>query len=1021
MEKFYESQENVMIRVSLGDIEAYEFFLENDIDNRFQEAVLVASESLYDAYQRKSQKKDAVKRSILKYRIRNATRCTPYGLFAGVGMITVSDSTNLKLSNSGIEKRARIDMKWLFQYIALLLQNEEIIPNLRIRFNDSCYVIGDRMVNPYFSANGIQEDMKSSSYSIRHNRASEFVKKSSQKFIGYRELIEKVSLAFNVKVENIKKYIDELIKYGFLIVEIVPPLINTDAVNYVIQILDNGLGDNTYSYFLKKICQKISDYNRTSIGEGIFLYKNIVNDMKKVLESKQYLQVDTKIVLTDQTISRNVQQEVEKVFNFLTQLAAGYHEQEYIIHYKEDFLEKYGYNTEVLLLEMLDDNLGIGIPANYKNSQRKFIDYSINNDLLEVINGIIINKAITALKNNKSVIYLTDEDINILDNRKIKHENLLNSVDFVVQILAKSVEDIDRGDYRLLLSGCISSAGALNSAGRFSDMFWKDKNFDYTSIEYEQDLIGKDCIVAELVEICKTGRTANVEMNMNSIPYQICIGCNSCKDKYNISINDIYIGVDKITNQFYAKSKKMNKRIYAKTTHMLNNFFGSPAYRFLRDISTLATKYQYGEIVTSLGNPNWTYFPRIMYGKTIIRPQKWIYVNSKEKDFCEWDKKFENWLIENKVPDYVDYAISDHYLRLDLRKVEYRELLYYDSINEEIILLKEDFISEESLWVKDEQGKKHCCEMVFSFNKKKNVDANLLNIEKLPSEKPYYFNESDRLLFPGENGWYYFKLYGMKGREDEFIGVELRKIVSQLSANNIIDKHFFIRYSDKNYHTRVRFHVCKDRDNDFNVLLKKWILEEKAKGIITDLSLTVYERETERYGGNVLIPIAEEVFWKDSLFVEKMKEKCYFREIHISNEEIAIWSIWGILQSFDLNMEEAEKWLSKTILKNDYRDIYKRNEKAYKQSLKLSLGFDSDIKDLYDNRNATVRKFYCAIIKSKEENSLTNTIDEILSTLIHMFCNRYAGNNSWERKVRALTRHALHSEISYKRFGQNIK
>ena len=53
----------------------------------------------------------------------------------------------------------------------------------------------------------------------------------------------------------------------------------------------------------------------------------------------------------------------------------------------------------------------------------------------------------------------------------------------------------------------------------------------------------------------------------------------------------------------------------------------------------MATKFQIGEIVTSLGNSEWEYFPRIMYGKTILRPARWKYENTKEKDFYTWNEK----------------------------------------------------------------------------------------------------------------------------------------------------------------------------------------------------------------------------------------------------------------------------------------------------------------------------------------------------------------------------------------------
>ena len=151
-----------------------------------------------------------------------------------------------------------------------------------------------------------------------------------------------------------------------------------------------------------------------------------------------------------------------------------------------------------------------------------------------------------------------------------------------------------------------------------------------------------------------------------------------------------------------------------------------------------------------------------------------------EKKAEEEKDKLTDWLRENKVPDYVDYVIGDQYLRLDLRKKEYRELLYYDSLNENTIILREDFVSKNTGWLKDEKDKKHGCEMVFSFNRKSDRDSEKFKIEKYASEKPYYFSTNHRTLFPGEDGWYYYKLYGMKGREDEFIGIDLKEIVYKI-------------------------------------------------------------------------------------------------------------------------------------------------------------------------------------------------------------------------------------------------
>ena len=1012
MENFYTGEDFTMIRIAMGSVQDYEKFLqENQETEEFKEAILVASNNLYETLEKKNRVSEATKRAILKYKIRNAVRCTPYGLFSGVGMIVSDEKTLLKINTAKVSKRARIDMKWLFKYIKEMLRDERIMSIVKVRKNEICYVSGNRMINPYFSAKGTAEEKTCDSFSIRYTKPVQFVMEICREYISYEDVLKRVSREFCIEIERTKIFLEELIRSEFINIDIMPPLLNTDPVQYVIDKLGNRLTENNYISFLRELNCKIAGYNMTSMGEGLELYKDITNTMKSKIDINECVQVDAKINLEHQTVAKTIKREVEKTVNFLSRLAAGYSEQDYLTQYKDDFLEKYGYDTEVSILEMLDNNVGIGIPANYKNSQRKYVDYSIRNEMLDALNHIIVNKAIIAIKNNQEIIYLNDSDMDRLGKHEVRYETLLNSLDIVVQPLAKDKKDIDKGIFTLLLSGCISSAGAFNSMGRFSDMFWKDITYDNQSIEYEEELLGKEYIVAELAEIFRTGRTANVDMNMNSVPYQICIECNPCDGKKNISLNDIYIGVDRKNNRFYAKSKSLNKKIYAKTTHMLNNFFGSAAYRFLRDISSLATKFQIGEIVTSLGNSEWEYFPRIMYGKTILRPARWKYENTKEKDFYTWNEKFVKWAKENRVPDYVNYTRSDNYLRLDLRKQEYRELLYYDSLKDDVITMNEDLSSEDLVWLQDENGKKHCCEMVFPLDKKKKVHDDMHNENFLIKEKPGFFSDTSRNLFPGEEGWYYYKLYGMSGREDEFIGIELRNIVQKLSENKIIDKHFFIRYIDNRPHIRIRFHVCNK--NEFSRLFFDWLIEERRKGMVTDLSLSVYERECERYGGKDLIRFAEKVFEMDSIFVEILKEKKYHHQLEMSDEEIAIWSIWGILDSFGLNLEKAEKWMSSMISRSDYREEFKRMEKTYRQSIYMKNNMSTEVQSAYKNRNKTIKAFYSGIQKSGLDNAVSSTEEDIMSSIIHMFCNRYMANNSWER---ALTRHTIYATLSYERF-----
>ena len=43
-----------------------------------------------------------------------------------------------------------------------------------------------------------------------------------------------------------------------------------------------------------------------------------------------------------------------------------------------------------------------------------------------------------------------------------------------------------------------------------------------------------------------------------------------------------------------------------------------------------------------------------------------------------------------------------------------------------------------------------------------------------------------------------------------------------------------------------------------------------------------------------------------------------------------------------------------------------------------------------------------------KESINTNTIQDIIMSIIHMFCNRINGERKWEYKIYCLLRHTLH-------------
>lgn len=127
--------------------------------------------------------------------------------------------------------------------------------------------------------------------------------------------------------------------------------------------------------------------------------------------------------------------------------------------------------------------------------------------------------------------------------------------------------------------------------------------------------------------------------------------------------------------------------------------------------------------------------------------------------------------------------------------------------------------------------------------------------------------------------WAYFKVYCGPVASERILVRNVYPLVMKLYANQLIDKFFFVRYSDPHPHLRLRFHL-RDKLSYQSVVneLNKTLSSEILNRIIWKFTSDTYVREMSRYGVNS-ISIIETVFSKDSLFVlqqlhrEKAKEE----------------------------------------------------------------------------------------------------------------------------------------------------
>jgi thiopeptide-type bacteriocin biosynthesis protein len=243
----------------------------------------------------------------------------------------------------------------------------------------------------------------------------------------------------------------------------------------------------------------------------------------------------------------------------------------------------------------------------------------------------------------------------------------------------------------------------------------------------------------------------------------------------------------------------------------------------------------------------------------------------------------------------------------------------------------------------------------------------------------------------------------------------------KLVSDNVAQKYFFIRYADPESHIRLRVQAKENGIATLFLTLNNWINELYTTGIISKVVIDSYIREAERYGGANLIDCAEEYFYHDSKLVMSLLTMQRYGNQNLNLDYIGISFIISVFEAFGLSMEEQEQFLSSVANRKNYRKEFQNNRQTIMRAVDSSDDwFDirpyisaPNVYDLINANKQELSKYAQAIFDSDQCGELTSTVSSIVRSVIHMFCNRLMGNNTWEGKIYSLTLHGVHGLRGY--------
>jgi len=253
-----------------------------------------------------------------------------------------------------------------------------------------------------------------------------------------------------------------------------------------------------------------------------------------------------------------------------------------------------------------------------------------------------------------------------------------------------------------------------------------------------------------------------------------------------------------------------------------------------------------------------------------------------------------------------------------------------------------------------------------------------------------------RTFIPGSR-WIYIKLYTGQKTADDILTKEIALILKKLQKRLYLEKWFFVRYEDPEFHLRIRLLVYDTQYIGeiirlFYPKLSKWNNDH----LLWKVQLDTYNRELERYGKH-LIEEAESVFYVDSECILSIIKKLNGNETY--RWMIALKLIDELLSDFSLNVEEKQKLmesLSKSYKSefgfNDYNskqfNAKFRENKSVVESVLNKTFNEKEFISLFIAIKKRTKKLIPIIEQSKGKLRKDNDVNELLKSYLHMMLNR---------------------------------
>lgn len=561
-------------------------------------------------------------------------------------------------------------------------------------------------------------------------------------------------------------------------------------------------------------------------------------------------------------------------------------------------------------------------------------------------------------------------------------------------LAARSVLAIDTGEYQAYLSGA-SGPSAARMLGRFcyGD---PDLRAEVERHLAEEERLRPGAVFAEIAHL-PHGRMGNVLLRPTLRRYEIpYLGRSGTPMARWIPVEDLFVGLH--GSRVALWSRRLDREVVPRLSSALNYQTGvTDTYRFLASLQDQEVLGTFGFTWGALASEAW--LPRVVHGKFVLAKEQWIWTPREMERLRnaarpgDRFREMQKLRRERGMPRHVLLADGDNELPVDLDNPLMAEALWSIIKPRQAAILLEDFPGDEHLVAKGPEGP-FAHQLLLAFF------ADPAGPE--PSPVSPDLSEGRAFHAPGSE-WLYTKIYCGEHMADTLLAGPLASLVRAALARGDVDRWFFVRYGDPDFHLRLRFHGQPDRIWQAVMPALRASLEPLlADGAIGRIQLDTFEPEWARYGGSPNQTRAEEVFMADSyaaldilglkdlgadlrwrLALASMEE--YLDSARLPLERRASWAgeqYRAFLDEFGLQGHPAVHRMGQR-----FRAERRRIENLLSASGENEAPLARAL-DILRRRTRTITSRFQEMLQMEVAGTLRRPFEDMLASFIHMSLNR---------------------------------